>query len=288
MELIYRVKKPETIHRFMTENNVPVTILELEENKYKIYVNGKRKARKDTVKKNEKIHFFIKDENRDEKVKPENINLDIVFEDPYLLIINKPSDMQMMISKSRPTGTLANGINYYYQENNINAKIHFVTKLDKEASGLIVIAKHKFIRYLLSDKNDNSITYHLKAILEGKLELNESSIPLPIARIEGSIKREVSETGDECLTNYRVDDEFGDYSIVDIWIQNKRAHQIRVHFSFFFCPIVGDKIYGENNLDQPLMLYCHKIDFVHPITEDKVRYELIEPTFFKKFISDKR
>ena len=111
MELIYRVKKPETIQRFMQENNIPSKILELENEKPKIYVNNVIKTRKDTVKKGEKIHFFIRDEKRDEKVKPEEIDLDIVFEDPYLLILNKPCDMQMMISKAHPNGTLANGIN---------------------------------------------------------------------------------------------------------------------------------------------------------------------------------
>lgn len=85
------------------------------------------------------------------------------------MIINKPANMQMMISKSHKTGTLANALNYYYMKNNISAKIHFVTKLDREASGLIVVAKHKFIKYLLSKQANNSITYYLKAIVEGKL-----------------------------------------------------------------------------------------------------------------------
>ena len=283
MEMIYRVKKPETIHRFMQENNIPVKILELVDNKPWIEVNNKKKTRKDTVKKNDKIHFFVQDEKRDEKVIPEDLGLEIVFEDSYILIINKPANMQMMISKSHPNGTLANSINYYYQENNINSKIHFVTKLDREASGLIVVAKHKFIKYLLSSKNDNSITYYLKAILQGKLELKESFIPLPISRIEGSIKREISETGAECLTNYKVIKEFGEYSLVEIWIKNKLAHQIRVHFSFFFCPIIGDKIYGEPSKKE-LMLYCYKMDFTHPITEENITLELREPEYFRKFL----
>ena len=286
MELIYRVKKPETIFRFMQENNIPSKILELEDNKPVIYVNGKRKSRKDTVKKNEKLHFFIKNETRDAKVKPEDLGLNVVFEDPYLMIINKPANMQMMISKAHMTGTLANAINHYYVANDIEANIHFVTKLDKEASGLIVVAKHKFIKYLLSNTNDNSITYHLKAIVEGKLELKENCIPLPIARMEGSIKREIAENGDECSTNYKVIKEYPSFSLVDIWIKNKLAHQIRVHFSFFNCPIVCDQIYGhESDLD--LMLYCYKMDFVHPVTEETIHYELREPDYFRKYLERK-
>jgi len=286
MELIYRVKKPETIHRFMQENNIPSKILELENNRPKIEVNNKSKSRKDTVKKNEKIHFFVKDEPLEKNIKPENIKLDIVYEDNYLMIINKPANMQMMISKSHKTGTLANALNYYYMKNNISAKIHFVTKLDREASGLIVVAKHKFIKYLLSKQANNSITYYLKAIVEGKLELKESTIPLPISRIEGSIKREISEEGTNCFTNYRVIEEKENYSVVDIWIKDKLAHQIRVHFAYFFCPIVGDKLYG-NKTNELLMLYCNKIDFVHPITEENIHFEIDHPDYFQAYLDRK-
>ncbi len=283
MELIYRVKKPETIHRFMQENFIPSKILELEDEKHKIYVNNVLKSRKDTVKKGEKIHFFIKDEKRDEKVKPEDIALDIVFEGTYLLILDKPCDMQMMISKAHPNGTLANGINHYYQKNDISTKMYFITKLDREASGLIVIAKHRFIKFLLTNQ-DNSLTYYLKAIVEGKLDLKNSTIPLPISRMEGTIKREVSEVGDECLTNYKVLKEFKEFSLIDIWVKNKRAHQIRVHFSYFFCPIIGDKIYGNAKSKEPLMLHCYKMDFNHPITEEKMLYEIDVPEYFNTYI----
>ncbi len=270
----------------MQENNIPVKIMELEDNHPKIHVNGKLKLRKDTVKKNDKIHFFVNNESYDEKIVPESMELDIVYEDPYLLVLNKPANMQMMISKAHPKGTLANGINHYYREQGIQAKIHFVTKLDREASGLIVVAKHKFINYLLTSLEPNLITYHLRAIVEGRLDLKESCIPLPIARLEGSIKREVSEEGIDCATNYKVAREFKDSSLVDIWVNNKLAHQIRVHFSFFFCPIVGDKVYGHAS-DTELMLYCNKILFDHPITEEPISLEISEPSYFKKILEGK-
>lgn len=288
MELIYRVKKPETIHRFMQENNIPSKILALEEDKPQIYVNKKLRSRKNTVKKGDKIHFIIKDEVRDKRVVAEDTPLEIVFEDPYLLVVNKPNNMQMMISKAHPTKTLANAINFYYEKNDINSKIHFVTKLDREASGLIVVAKHKFIKYLLSNNQDNSITYHLKAIVKGILELKESCIPLPITRVEGSILREVSEKGKDCKTNYKVIKEFKDYSLVDVWIKDKLAHQIRVHFAYFFSPIIGDTLYGEKEQKENLMMYCYKLDFIHPISEETVHLELKEPAHFQKFLDENK
>ena len=283
MEMIYRVKKPETILRFMQENNIPSKILELEDNKPKIYVNNSIKSRRDTVKKGDKIHFFVKDEKRDPRVKPCDQKLDIVYEDPYLLIVNKPSNMQMMISKAHPEGTLANIINYYYEKNDINSKIHFVTKLDKEAQGLIVVAKHRFIKYLFSNQ-DETMTYYFKALVEGCLALKESVIPLPISRVEGSIEREISENGEDCITNYKVIEEYGKYSLVDIWVKNKKAHQIRVHFSYFYCPIIGDMIYGSGNFGEELMLFCYKIVFTHPITEEDIHFELDLPKNFKSLL----
>ncbi len=286
MEMIYRVKKPETIQRFMQENNIPSKILELDNNKPIIMVNGKSKAKKDTVKKNEKIHFFVKDEPFDTSVVPEDLNLSVLYEDPYFLIVNKPVGMQMMISKAHNKSTLANALNYYYQQNKIQSKIHFVTKLDRESSGLIVVAKHRFVKYLLSEQNQNAITTYFKAIVKGKLDLKESSIPLPISRIEGSVQREISEDGVDCITNYRVIKEIGGYSLVDVWVTNKLAHQIRVHFAYFNFPIVGDDLYGEAT-DNELMLYCYKMDFDHPITEEHIRLELTEPEYFKKRLQGK-
>ncbi len=283
MEMIYKVKKPETILRFMQENNIPSKILELEDNKPKIYVNNTLKSRRDTVKKGDKIHFFVKPEKRDPRVKPEDKELDIVYEDPYLLIVNKPSNMQMMISKAHPSGTLANIINNYYEKNDIFAKIHFITKLDKEGQGLILVAKHRYIKYLFSNLDDTMI-YYFKALVEGTFALKESVIPLPIARVEGSIEREISQAGDECITNYKVIEEYKDYSLVDIWVKNKKAHQIRVHFSYFYCPVIGDMIYGSGKYDEELLLFCYKINFKHPITEEDIHYELDLPESFKKFI----
>ncbi len=286
MELIYRVKKPETISRFIHENSIPLQLIQKEENHLKIYVNKSLKKRKDTVKKGEKIHIFINDEGYDKRIKPEPMDLDIVFEDEYLLVLNKPSQIQMMISKSHMTGTLANGVNHYYRMNKINSKIHYITKLDKEASGLIVLAKHKFIKYMLSDKTNNEVSYQFKAIVEGSLDLKENDIPLPISRLEGSVLREVCETGDECLTHYKVIREFGKYSLLNVNVKNKRAHQIRVHFSFFRFPIVGDELYNKVKHDVEIMLFCDHVEFIHPITEKNMSFNLDLPESFNKFISE--
>ncbi|MFW5847714.1 MAG: RluA family pseudouridine synthase [bacterium] len=284
MELIYRVKKPETIQRFIKENHIPIKILQRDEKHYKIFVNNKIKSRKETVRKGDKIHFHIKDETID-NIKPQAYKLEVVYEDEQILIVNKPVNMRQMVSKKHPENTLANIIVDYYKKNNINAKLHFINRLDKDNSGLVVLAKHRFIKFLLSEKLNNEVVFFYKAIVDGKLPEKKFSIALPISRKKDSSLREVSEDGKECETNYTVEKEFGDFSILDIKIKNKLTHQIKVHLSYFDFPIVGDKYYNKSkyNVKRPL-LHNYKAIFIQPITEEELTIKTDLPQEFSEFI----
>ncbi|MFO7968526.1 MAG: RluA family pseudouridine synthase [Candidatus Izemoplasmatales bacterium] len=285
MELIYRVKKPETIQRFIKENHIPVKILERDEKHYKIFVNNKIKSRKETVKKGDKIHFHIKDEVIDE-IKPQAYKLDIVYEDEQLLIVNKPANMRQMVSKKHPEKTLANAIVDYYKKNNINAKLHFINRLDKDNSGLVVLAKHRFIKFLLSEKVNNEVIFFYKAIVDGKLPEKNFVIPLPISRKKDSSLREVSEDGKECETKYKVEKEFGDFSLLDIEVKNKLTHQIKVHFAYFDSPIVGDKYYNKNKYNvKRILLHSYQAKFMQPISEEQMNIKIDLPNDFTDFIN---
>ncbi|MFA7076199.1 MAG: RluA family pseudouridine synthase [Candidatus Izemoplasmatales bacterium] len=286
MELIYRVKKPETIKRFMTENNIPTSILQKDEKNYKIFVNNEIKSRKDTVRKGDKIHFLLEDEGLNKNVKPEDYNLEIVYEDESIIIVNKPSNMLMTVSKTNPSHTLANFIVGYYSKNNINNMIHFVNKIDRESSGLVVIAKHRFIKFLLSNKVDNELQFSFKAIVDGVLDVKDFNICLPIKKQDDSYIREITEEGgEECTTKYHVEKEFRNYSLLDLEVTGKVPHQIRVHLAFFNKPIVGDKIYNKHEYPQPLMLVCYKTSFIHPVTEQPIDARLDLPKHFIEFIN---
>jgi 23S rRNA pseudouridine1911/1915/1917 synthase len=285
MELIYRVKKPETIKRFMTENNIPTSILQKDEKNYKIFVNNEIKSRKDTVRKGDKIHFLLEEEGLNKNVKPEEYDLEIVYEDDYLLVINKPENMLMTVSKSHPLHTLANYIVGYYQKTNVNNLIHYVNRIDRESSGLVVVAKHRFVKFLLSEKVDNQIKFSYKAIVEGLLDAKDFEISLPIKKKDKSFIREVvEEGGEDCTTKYHVEKEFKNYSLLDLSVIGKVPHQIRVHLAFFNKPIVGDKLYNKVEHKVPLMLFCYKTNFVHPITEETVDIKLDLPKIFLDFI----
>ncbi len=283
MELIYRIKKPETIKRFMTENNIPTSILQKDEKNYKIFVNNEIKSRKDTIRKGDKIHFLLDEEGLN-KFKPQDLEIEVVYEDEYLLIVNKPADMLLMPSKANPENTLGNFLVGYYQKNNISSMIHYVNRIDREAQGLVVIAKHRFVKFLLSNKIDNELVFNYKTIVSGKMDTKEFEICLPIAKKEGTYLREVVEVGEDCSTKYRVEKEFKNFSLLDISVKGKLPHQIRVHLAYFNYPIVGDKLYNKEDYPTKLLLLCYKTNFIHPITEKEINITLDLTQDFTDFI----
>jgi len=287
LELIYRIKKPEAIQRFLKESNVPFKIISVLDGKHQIFVNQTLKSLKDTVKKGEHLHVFINDEEYDAKIRPEKMELEIAYEDDYIIIVNKPADQQIMVTKAHLMGTLANGIQAYYREKGIKSEIHFVNRLDKESSGLIMLAKSRFIKYLLSGKSETDIVREYYAIIDGILDVKKNCIELPIGRIENSIKREVQMHGEECSTTYQVIKEFKRYSLVKVLSETGRTHQIRVHFSHFSFPIVGDELYNKSRYSiHQMLLFSYKIKMMHPILDQEIDVELELPESFKKFMKE--
>ncbi|MDA3931642.1 MAG: RluA family pseudouridine synthase [Tenericutes bacterium] len=283
MELIYKVKKPETIQRFIKENHIPTSILERDEKFYKIYVNKKIRSRKDTVRKGDKIHFQIIDEEL-EKIMPQDLPLEIVYEDEQILIVNKPVNMKMMISKKHQKETLANAIMHHYKQNKINAKLHFINRLDTDTSGIVMLVKHKFIKFLLSDKFDNEVVFKYKAIVDGEVPVKDFNICLPISIMKESNLREVSEAGKDCETKYKVVKEWKSFSLLDIEVKNKITHQIKVHLAHFDFPIVGDKYYNKNKYPvKRLLLHNSQVKFTHPITEESIIVKTELPEAFEEF-----
>jgi len=286
MELIYKVKKPETIKNFMTENNIPTSILQKDEKNYKIYVNNEENSRKrkDTVRKGDKIHFLLEDEGLNKNVKPEESPLEIIYEDDLLVIVNKPANTPMSVSKTNKSNTLANYLVAHYQKHSINNMIHFINHLDKEASGIVVVAKHRFVKFLLSNKLNNELDFSYKAIISGKMAVNDFDICLPIGKQPETKKRVVTENGEDCSTKYHVEKEFKNYSLLDINVKGKIPHQIRVHLAYFDHPILGDKLYNEKDTHENLMLYCYKTEFNNPVTENPIKVELPLPETFKEIM----
>lgn len=286
MELTYKIKKPEAIKNFLHECKVPGKLIKVLNGKQLIKVNNEFKTYNDTIKKGDTLKITIPDEEIDDTIDHENIPLDIIYEDEYLMIINKPYDMAVMVTKSHPNQTLSNALCYYFDQHQIQSKIHLVNRLDKDTCGLVVVAKNRFIKYLLSEDIKNTIDREYYAIVDGILPTKVGSIDLPIGKKdEMSMRREVMEGGDEAVTEYKVIKEFIRFSLLKITLETGRTHQIRVHMSHFNFPIVGDPLYNPKYKAGEKMLLCsHHVAFKHPITGVPLDFELNLPDNFKQFM----
>lgn len=222
---------------------------------------------------NDKILVDISFESKSENIIPVKMNLKIVFEDDSMLIINKPADIPVHPSMLHFTNSISNGVQYYFEKNNIQSKIHPVNRLDKNTSGLVVFAKNQYIQSILSSQMTNkTFKKSYLAILYGKLDKTSGTIDQPISRKKDSIiEREINKAGKKAITHYKLIKNYDNFCLVEFKLETGRTHQIRVHSKYIGHPILGDTLYGKtSNLINRQALHAYKIEFVHPITNKKI------------------
>ena len=217
---------------------------------------------------------LIVDFNYDEdnsNIVPTKMDLDIIYEDEWLLIVNKPAGVAIHPSILHYSDSLCNGIRFYFDSIGLKKKIRPVNRLDLNTSGLVIFAKCEYIQEcLISQMKDNLFKKEYLAICDGIFENKYGTINLPIARKEDSIiERCISDDGQPSITHYEVLKEFGNYSLVRCILETGRTHQIRVHMSAISHPLIGDSLYGSiSDLIDRQALHCYKLRFVHPITKN--------------------
>ncbi len=201
-------------------------------------------------------------------IKPEFLPLDICFEDDYLIILNKPAGMLVHPTTQQDSATLANGVIFHYQQNHLNYGFHPVHRLDRNTSGLMVIAKLPHIQHLLNRNNIKPIKRWYLAVTSGFFNQVEGSIDAPIGRNPSSIiERMVRPDGKPAITHYRVIKNFPQASLVELELITGRTHQIRVHLSYINHPLLGDDLYGgSTEFISRQALHAARISFNHPIT----------------------
>ncbi|WP_028782076.1 RluA family pseudouridine synthase [Thalassobacillus devorans] len=199
------------------------------------------------------------------------MELSIVYEDEDVLVIDKPAGLAIMPSMNHDI-TLANGIIAYYQQNGIPSTIHVVTRLDRDTSGLVLIAKHAYSHSLLAAPHPSSLKKTYLALVDGHLGQSKGTIEAPIGRKDGSIiEREVREDGQAATTRYEVLESFERHSLVQVELVTGRTHQIRVHMSYLGHPLAGDDLYGGSlYLMKRQALHCHRLAFTQPLTRETV------------------
>jgi 23S rRNA pseudouridine1911/1915/1917 synthase len=232
------------------------------------------------------INFNLDEDSSN--IVPFKMNLDIVYEDEYLLIINKPSSIAIHPSILHYSNTLSNGVKYYFDSIGLHKKVRPVTRLDKDTSGIVVFAKNEYIQECLSKQmaNKTFIKKYL-AILVGNLSKTSGRIVAPIARKENSIiERCININGSVSITNYKLINNLNDFCLVEFTLETGRTHQIRVHCQYLEHPILGDTLYGsKSNLISRQALHCYKISFIHPISKKNLEFTVPLPEDMKKILN---
>lgn len=200
-------------------------------------------------------------------IEPMYLPLDIRYEDEHLLIINKCAGMLVHPTTREMNHTLANAIMHYYQANNLRCGFHPVHRLDRNTSGLVLIAKTPYIQHTLSFNHIKKLKRIYYALANGIFDTDSGIIDAPIGRHPNSIiERIVTPTGQSAITHYEVCKTIGQVSLVKLTLQTGRTHQIRVHLAYIGHPLVGDDLYGDTTkLLNRQALHAAMLEFNHPI-----------------------
>ena len=257
-------------------------LLRLKKNS-KILVNGNVANVNRALSFNDLVEVLLDFEEDNSNIIPVKMDLNILYEDDALLIINKPAGIPVHPSMDHFTDSLSNGVRYYFDSINLKKKIRPVNRLDKNTSGIVIFAKNEYIQEcLVRQMKTDTFEKEYIAICEGKFEREEGVINAPICRKENSIiERCVNENGDTAITEYKVlmYNETSNYSIVKCNLKTGRTHQIRVHMSYIGHPILGDTLYGNpSNLIQRQALHSYKVEFIHPISREEVTFSTELPS----------
>lgn len=238
----------------------------------------------DTVKTGDILRITMHDK-QSETIEPEDMELDIVYEDEDILIVNKPSGIPTHPSQGHFTGTLANGIAAHYIKNGEEHTFRAVNRLDKDTSGLMCIAKNSYSHArLVSGIKNSSLRRKYRAIVTGTPD-GSGVIDAPIDREDG-LKRCVSESGKRAVTHYRLLETCGGYSLVELELETGRTHQIRVHMSYIGHPLLGDWLYGteDKELFPRQALHSSYLELIHPVTLEKLCFFAELPYDMREFL----
>ena len=266
-------------------------LLKLKKNN-KILLNGTSTYLDKEIFNGDIITINIDFEEDNSNIVPTKMVLSVLYEDEYILIIDKPAGIPVHPSIIHFEDSLSNGVKYYFDTINLHKKIRPVNRLDRNTSGIVIFAKNEYIHDMLSKQMQNKqFKKEYIAICEGVFDKKQDTINAPIARkIDSIIERCVSSTGDVALTHYSILKEIcknnETFSEVLVNLETGRTHQIRVHMAYIGHPIVGDSLYGnESDLINRQALHAYKVEFIHPITSKKLEIQSELPADIQNLIS---
>lgn len=230
------------------------------------------------------INFDYEEDNSN--IVPTEMDLNIIFEDDWLLVVNKPAGIAIHPSVLHYSDSLCNGIRFYFDKIGLKKKLRPVNRLDLNTSGLVVFSKCEYIQEcLINQMKNNQFKKEYLAVCNGFFDKKSGTINLPIARKENSIiERCISENGQTAITHFEVLKEFNNYSLVKCSLETGRTHQIRVHMSAIGHPLLGDSLYGSiSDLINRQALHCFNLQFIHPVYNNDLNFWGDLPNDFKIF-----
>ena len=276
MELEYLVKnnKYKNINEILSlEFKISTRLKNKLIKKNMLFLNNTTCDTRAPVKIGDKLIIDFNYEEDNSNIVPNGMDLDIIYEDDWLLIVNKPSGIAIHPSILHFNNSLSNGIRFYFDKIGLKKKIRPVNRLDKDTSGLVIFAKCEYIQECLSlQMQEGILKKEYLCLVSGTINQKSGTINIPIARKEGSImERCIDEKGKQAITHYKVIKEFKNYSLVECRLETGRTHQIRLHMASIGHPLLGDTLYGtSSSLISRQALHSYKIKFIHPITKKEI------------------
>lgn len=257
-----------------------------------VSVNGKTVSKSCKVKKGDTVLITVSDP-KEYDIVPENIPLDIVYEDEDLLVVNKPKGMVVHPAAGNYSGTLVNALMFHCGSSlsGINGVMRpgIVHRIDKNTSGLLMVAKNDLAHTgLAAQIKAHSFMREYEAVVYGNIKDDEGTVNAPIGR--HPIKRKqmaVVNGGREAVTRYKVIERFDGFTHIGVRLETGRTHQIRVHMAYIGHPVAGDEVYGPKKVITELggqCLHAKKIGFIHPRTGEYMEFDSPLPDYFKKFL----
>ena len=255
-----------------------------------VLVNDKEVKASFKIGLNEEIIIYDEKLKKEEDIMPTKMDLDIVYEDEYLMVINKPSGLVVHPGNGNYNNTLVNGLMYYTKSlSDIGGEFRpgIVHRIDKDTSGLLLVAKTNQAHEILAlDFKNKRIKREYIALLDGVFRQGSATIDAPIGRDkQNREKMAVVEDGKNAVTHMKVLKRYDKYTLVSCILETGRTHQIRVHMAYIGYPVHNDPVYSKRDADFfGQFLHSYKMNFVHPITKKEMEFVCPLPKYFQEFL----